>query len=737
MGVRGGIGGRRGGAGDPGGGWRLLVSDHPPEAHRGHLAILEGGPGAEPVRAGDLAILAHRVAAPSRITMHANRVWDAGGETALFRQPLVDFFPDEEANRTWRLVPHPPGTPVEEPGETYLELTLGRGAAARIGAWNHSGTGQDWYEVLEPGRAYRVEVWLRASRRFPVRFEIEGFHGTGGRAPIRPVTFVATPEWKKHTATFVPRALQPGSEPGAMRLVLEGTGTVSIDNFRIFRDDAAWLDLLPRDYGRLADARLAALRTHAFVKSGRRSYDLAELTNPGGVASGTARQNTLPQTLAILERAGVDPWLQIEPHFAAEEWQGLVEYLAAPVDPANPAATPWAAKRAAQGRAAPWTEAFGRIFLEIGNETWNWLFAPWVFEAMTDAATGRAYTRGEVYGLFQEHVIATLRASPHWQAAGLDDKVTFVLGGWGGADYGRDAASLSPNSRLMGISAYNGGWDEGEGPPGETPASFFSVLNQVSQVTIPEARRHAEEAVAIGRAQGRPPGRALVAGTYEAGPGYALDGLNAERVTEAQAAAQERVMKSLAAGTATLDSFLARAAEGFAAESFFTFGEGRYWTSHARWQAGGQAYPAWALLALFNREATGAMLRVETRAVPRTDLPAAGWRRAVAGAPLLAAYATRAGDRLALVLVSRRVPDHPVAGDAGETAVTVDLPFARAARITRHRMTGAHDSHNLETEAVRIVAEDEPPGRIAGGRLEVAALPAGHAELWVFEGIAD
>ena len=77
-----------------------------------------------------------------------------------------------------------------------------------------------------------------------------------------------------------------------------------------------------------------------------------------------------------------------------------------------PASKPWAYKRHSQGHARPWTDAFRRIDFEISNETWNWLFNPWVFEEMTDGKTGRVYNRCEVYGIFQEHVIDCLKASP-------------------------------------------------------------------------------------------------------------------------------------------------------------------------------------------------------------------------------------------------------------------------------------------------------------------------------------
>lgn len=723
-------------AADPGAGWRVLISDDPPAAMQGYFGVLEGGAAGEPIRKGDLAILSKTFDTASRKAFHTNRVWGAWGDNGLSRQMLVNFFPDEDPARTWRLLPHEADTPVEDAGATYLEFDLARDARARIGLFNNAGPDQFWYEVLEPGRTYLIEVWARADRPKKLNFVVEGPHyAKPGVATLQGASQMAGPQWRKYVARFTPNTVFEGPGLGWMGVEVEGPGKVAFDNFRVYPEDAAWLDLDAVDYERLADSGVDALRTHGLVKTFRRTYDLGQLTNPGG-ATGIDLMNTLPQTLGIAERAGVEPWLQIEPHLSPEEWSGFVEYLAAPAPaPGEAQSRPWAAKRAAQGRAAPWTDAFDRIYLEIGNETWNGIFAPWIFPSMPDAATGEGLSPGAVYGLFQEQVIRTLRASPWWEAAGLEDKVVFVLGGWGGASYGRDAARVSPSSDLLTIAAYNGGWDAGKGPPQATPQGFFEVLNDVSQSAVRDADRLAGEATEISAARGRP----LGVGTYEAGPGYVLNGLNGDVVTEAQAEEQERVMKSVAAGTATLDAFLARAERGFGVQNFFVFGEGRTWRSHARRIEGGQAHPAWELLGLYAGLDAGEMLRVETLATPRADVPATAWREAVPDAPLAGAYAARAGDRLTLTLISRQVPGAPGWSETQGAGlpVTVDLPFARAAKVTRRRMDGPFDAENIAGPNVRPVVEPLPEGWFADGRLSVPALPPGQAEIYVFEGIEE
>ena len=718
-------------------GYIVMRTDADPVQHQGHCIVLEGGVDGPPLRAGDHVVLARLLQTPDRERLVTDRVWNTpAGRLGLPRS--LSFWPEDNPGATWRLAPHPPDSPVPEGGRTYLELTLGPGVTRRIGRYNHAGADQSWYAVLAP-EPYRVEVWLRsdhATNRPNVRFLIEGPYG---KLAFPAQSLPVTTEWRPFVLHFTPPRLLETGKAGQMLLEFTGPGRLDIDNLRIFRADTAHGELEDRDYARLAESGMGMLRTHGFIKTGIDTYDLAALLGPPGTPA--YGFGTLPQVLAIFDRAGVDPWLQIEPHFSPEEWLGLVEFLAAPFDPVrdDPADKPWAALRYAQGRTEPWTDAFGTIFFELGNETWNRLFRPWTFEPMPDAATGRSVSAGTVYGLFMEHVIETMQASPYWAQGDMDDVVRFVLGGFqGDGDFTLDAARASPRSDYITVAAYNGGWDEGEGPPQQTPASYASVLNQVTQTVLPRVRALSREADAIGRDRGRP----MLTGTYEAGPGYAMNGLNGARVTDEQDRAQEAVMKSQAAGVATLDSFLTQAAEGLSVMNFFTYGEGARWRSHALWHKGGHAYPSWALLSLFNRVGLGDMLRVETRSVPRRDLPAVARRPAVRDAPQVAVYATRSGDRLTVTVLSRRVAGYPDAADDGYTPLQVQLPIRSAAGLTLHRMAGPLEAHNLETEAVRIetvpLAVPADPARLVLGPetgTDSRGLPPGSALIYVFDGV--
>ena len=679
-------------------GYVVFMSDYPPDKHAGHFMQLATTAASveQRIKAGDMVIVSKKFYKTSRNQQISNRVWNAWGEYSILLPGLVDFFPDESEGKRWELVRHDPSTPVEDAGETYLKLEVGAGAKESIGMHNHSGTAQTYYQVLEK-RAYKVEVWLRReSGSGSVRFRVDPFYVR----QIEPIVFEPGNKWQKFVATFTPEEINTTGQANRMHLEFSGPGIFSVDNFRVYQADTEYLDYTARQYGELKASGMQALRTHGFIKTGFRTYDLAQITKGGGITSVRGRGNTIPQTLKLIRKAGVRPWLQLEFHMSPQEWLGFVEFMAAPFDPKTdtPGSKPWAHKRYRQGQAAPWSDVFDQIYFELGNETWNRLFYPWIFDGMADAATGKTYTGGQVYGQYQEYIISILRSSPYWRQANLDKKFKFVLGGWAGLPYGREAALVSPSSQHMTVAGYNGGWDEGEGPPALNSASLFNVLTQVSQSAIPQAEMHAKELAEIIAKRATP----LRTGTYEAGPGYALNGLNNVRVTAEQARQQEQVMKSLAAGTATLDSFLARAYRGFDLQNFFVFKDGEYWSSHALWHRGGQAYPSWKLLALFNNEATGDMLRTETISAPSTDLQAYQRCQGVKNAPLAAVYATQKGKRVSVAVVSRKVPGYPRSGDDGFTSVTVDLPFKSAKSITLFRMQGDPKDNNLMADNVKI-----------------------------------
>ncbi|NDY90369.1 hypothetical protein [Ideonella livida] len=650
----------------------------------------------------------------------------------------------------WRLVPHAPDSPVEDGGQTYLALTLGPGEVRKVGLHDLpdlSTTAQSYYQVAEPVD-YEAEVWVKADRADapPLVLGFDGDPRVGGF--MSPQTLAVGTTWRRHVLRLRGQPAHAGFHaylvlsasglpPGSAS---EGSVTYGIDNFRIHRADTPYLALSPRRQAQLAASGMAAWRTHHTIKTGQASYSMAQWLGPQGGVEGVGLGMSLGGTLAMMAQAGVRPWLQIEFHLSPQEWLAWAEFMAAPWDPAvdTPQSKPWAWQRVRQGRTAPWTDAFDRLYLELGNETWNPLFAPWTFPAMTDAATGERLNPGAVYGLFHDHVVDVLRRSPWWTPA-VAGKFVQVLGGWPVHQFNDGIALASRSADFLTVATYLGGWDMGEGPPQPNPEGYFGVLQFAAQQARPTARALLEQAQGW---QART-GRRLRLGAYEGGPGYAMNGLNGEQVSPAQAAGQEAVMKSKATGVATLDTFLVQASLGFELQNFFTFGEGERWTSHGPWHAGGHAHPSFLYLSLFNREGRGDLLRVSTVSTPTAHLPALRRRPALRDAPLVTAYATRQGDRVNVFVVSRRMPDHPAGSGEGYTPVRLELPFGQARRITLHRLSGRPQDTNLGAERVRLQAMTLPAqalgrdGRFTLGPdtgLDARGLPPAEALLYVFEG---
>jgi hypothetical protein len=339
--------------------------------------------------------------------------------------------------------------------------------------------------------------------------------------------------------------------------------------------------------------------------------------------------------------------------------------------------------------------------------------------------------------MFNEMIIDTMRSSPYWSES-IEEQFIYMIGGWSRSSYGWDAVDRSTSADYQLIAAYNGGWDEGEGPPKVNPSSFFNVLSQVNQSAIPTARLNAERLVER-RANGHPD---LRLGTYEAGPGYALNGLNGAQVSREQAHEQELVMKSKVAGTATLDSFLMRCYYDFDSQNFFTYSEGRTWSSHAKWYRGGQAYPSFLSLVLFNHQGLGDLLSTSCQSVSTVDTAKTRRRLAIDNAPLAAIYATRADDRVNVFCISRRFPAYPDPNDDGFTPMSINLPFNTAEKLTLYRMTGDPTDHNIDDEQVKLVAI--PLGDHLSGLSRFAiddttgadarGLPPAETYLYVFEG---
>jgi hypothetical protein len=117
----------------------------------------------------------------------------------------------------------------------------------------------------------------------------------------------------------------------------------------------------------------------------------------------------VPEFLELCQEVGAEPWIVAPTAMSEEEARKLAEYLAGGAETAG------GAVRVAEGRREPWTRAFRTIHIELGNETWNGIFAG---ETMEDAAA---------YGRRANRVFTVIRGAAGTDAGRLDLVVgTFV-----------------------------------------------------------------------------------------------------------------------------------------------------------------------------------------------------------------------------------------------------------------------------------------------------------------------
>lgn len=667
------------------------------------IIFTEDGPAP---RRGDLAILRAEIDRFAQDVTQASSSYYGRGRSPQ-TSGLLEPLRAESSVSIARLERHANDTPVPFAGTHLLRADVTPERPLEMSQFVLGPTNAWFRHPARPGQDFTLSVWARAAEGADVTgsFLLPGWLRAVDNATGKQVlkhTFALTPQWQEFSLTFhatvaeVPR-------PVPIRLRLDGTGTAEIDNLTLTETGIA-PGHAPRQFERrLTEANVSFVRMHRTIKTGFRTYSLAQLA---GLPAGINGQGLHP-VLTAIEAAGKQPWLQVEPHFSAEEWQGLVEYLAAPWDPATDSAAtkPYAALRVAQGRVAPWTDSFDTLQFELGNEMWNWLFSPWVAWNLVDQGTQNGVSRGAMLGAYQAYVMGAMSGSPYWPA--LAPRLRTVIGGWAfdpafGVDAARAAARAGYPVDAVGIAAYNGGWDEAERVVKANAPGYQSLLGHALQVAIPRARTHVS-ALATLRDEGLPVPAHI---TYEAGPGYVLNGLNGARVTDEQAAEQETVMKSVASGTATLDTFLALAQEGTAQLNFFNFRNGTTWSSHAIAGDGAYPYPAWEWSNQLGAALRGRFLQVSTQQMPRGPLAGFARRDPIADAPLVGLYALADGDTLSVVALSRGIPGAALSGGAGTTRVRIKLPVQAAAGATLLQMAGNHDVHDIGQDRARLERSD-------------------------------
>jgi hypothetical protein len=585
----------------------------------------------------------------------------------------------------------------------------------------------NWYSTLEPGQTYRYEAWMRQEGLRDREVEL-GFFSMYEDIHER---FTVDGQWRRYGFEFTapPRPETDGWHAGpAIRF--RGAGTLQVENIRLFRIDAPsqandlfapspmlfdeLMEMQPADgekgmlramWVMLNDASMASLlspyRDAAIV------YDWYIAAQGGSM--------TLPGLLDYAFRTGenpenrMKPWLNISTKASEAEWAMLMEFLAAPIDPDDPAdvaAKPWAYLRFLErGVVTPWTEEFEKITVEFANETWHngaveeqwtgWHRAFWVHQG------------GQEFGLWTQFIGSYLQEHSPWFVDAREQGRIELAMGSNYEDYAERGVPLTEFADAVGHTTYVGPrWEADE-------AATIQFSNDGLQATLLGYAAGLNEEFDRYRVQRETlaaSGHEYRLYAYEGGPsGYTLPGTADDYVVEIG----ERYGKSQAMAVASLEAWLGAYQAGFSEMGFLSFAQGRFWSSHTPIREGFRRHIPWLAVMLRNRHASGAMIETSVTAAPSMV-----WNGK--DVPLIGAYAFRDGPRLAVFVVSRRIE--------GETSFLLVLPEAPIGTATRYAIEGTPEATNRLSEQVEIT---ESAVRL--DRETVLQIPAAAIHLYVVD----
>lgn len=648
---------------------------------------------------------------------------------------------------TFSLVPHPQPVPATmfEPGETCLKIEADQGKqeinqVVFIGT-NHGGE-SIFYGQFEPGKHYRLEVWLR-QQGLGNGGEVTFSYGAG--YPDIKKTFHVTNQWEKYVHEWTGPERPTSPRHFGHTFTFQGPGTLWMDSAwigRIDRPEDAQALYVPNatvlnelvatqpTTGPKGAHRIWFLDRDATMSS-LLSWFANSRIKPDWVTriSNTAEM-TIPMGLMFDLATGPDPASRMKPYLvlqhllhSEQDWLNFVEYMAAPYDPAidTPESKPWAFKRYRQrGTGTPWTEEFTEITVELGNETWhNGVFPDW----LGFHRPGAVHQGGPEYGLFARYLINNMKTSPFWKSGDLDKKLVFCLGGnYSGSverngkitGYGEEAMQNCPDATRLGHANYVGPkWETRDKSIGTFDDHGFqgTLLGFVAgplekQIKMSEAQQALERTH-----------QAYQIVAYEGGPsGYALPG----RDTPEQREINEKYGKSLAMAVAALDSWLLSYQYGWTYQCFLGYGQGPYWNSHTPLWDGFRPCVAWQALTMRNRLAPGNMMAVET-----TTTPTLTWDKTIQ--PLVGAYAFNQGEQWTVIVSSRKLDGRHDGHDFGDgtTPVRLRLPFRSARQITLHTLSGDPRASNIKMLTIAPRTVEIAADRLVNGELVIDSQTGG------------
>ena len=361
--------------------------------------------------------------------------------------PSYDGIVDRQGDVQWRI---DSATFCPEGGSTAsLRMDCRGGTPARpAGLWH-------WFMVTNatdvqffPGRAYRLQAWLRQRGASDGQVHVQV--GT-----ITNLLVEVGDAWRKVEVDLpvaAPQSRYQAMQGDGTRLLvgMVGEGTVWVDNLLVYQADTPPFAVLPPYVEQLKAWHPQVLRLwggfdapslDAWLEDGFRQPTRGGLSGSAGPA-----YTSLGTMLRLCREVGAEPWLILNPFFSDAELAGLMEYLGGPADRG------YGTLRARQGQVEPWTQVFARIRFECGNEAWNGIFSP------------RAWPGNPaLYARIADREFGLLKRSPYYRPAAFE----CIANGWDSSlnagGWTHRLAQASREADRLDIAMYFGGWEKGQG----------------------------------------------------------------------------------------------------------------------------------------------------------------------------------------------------------------------------------------------------------------------------------
>jgi len=303
----------------------------------------------------------------------------------------------------------------------------------------HVRFGTHYQRYGQTNGTWQVHFWAKAKQGTP-ELTVAADRRWGESAMVRP-----GPQWQKYQKTLlvdqVPEPQGPQDNPHLLFTFTADSGDVLLDDVEIwmqgdrnptaFRDDCV-ATLKRFNPGVLRELQMGGSTVANTINPPLRSYSYA--SQPGSKLGPYERHQQddygLHEMYELCEYLDCDPWYCLPGTITREEMRQFMEYLGAPADEGE------GRRRAALGHARPWTEVFGTIHVEFGNEAWN---------------NAGAYQCGGFNGPdYWNDLIAAGKASPHYRP-------NVVFHAAGQASYSgrnREIMKDCPNADRFGVAPY-------------------------------------------------------------------------------------------------------------------------------------------------------------------------------------------------------------------------------------------------------------------------------------------